>query len=360
MHGLRVSVFFMGLIVLGTIGAASESHKSDRQGSPGGSLDSQVRLVLDQYARGDGLAIRRWILEGGGLKVIDQLPRLMTKMEGFRPALLAAFLLEVAVVQPVPGVELLLTAREDLHQHLGSAPGERSAHLLVLWDSAAMAVAYTHPDPTYLSRLLQAADRDPAGGGRDSSGSRLKLVYAMLASSVCCPPRSSTGTLVRKVPRSLQHTFTRERALDLYREAGAYEGLRLESHVRAGQLLLENGEIADAAKWLGAVTELRTSDTALLYAKHMLLGRLHDHLEEPHKAAGEYANATTVDPVAQEGIIGAAAAYLRAGLIDEAAKASESALRATVARSHLNREFTRGDARFLSEWLREIQSIVTQ
>jgi tetratricopeptide (TPR) repeat protein len=184
--------------------------------------------------------------------------------------------------------------------------------------------------------------------------SRIPLARAIAAAGLCCA-RSAPGEPVQWVRFSSRPPATTfQAAMALFEEAARVPALRVEALIRGGMLLRATGHDAEALAWFGQVPD---DDRSFGYVHHLTRGRILDALHRPAEAVAAYEAALRDAPTAQLAGIGLAAALLRSGRAEAAARTAMEVRRAPGGPTNHFREFQRADVRFVPEWLAEIRRL---
>jgi len=332
-----------------------------------------IRKVLDAYAAGDHLAAGRLIADSTTRGRVDSVTRLaLTRLLGDKNALWkparAAFALEVAVAIGRPnGFDAIQFVRLgqpmviDRPTRIGLDANEDRFE--VLWHQVALALLQNagawdmHND--YIAaispRVVRMAQLDPP------VPNRMPLARAINAAMQCC--RAHASPLVNQIviittgrARPEVKVVTPNDAIALFDDAAGHPSLHAEALVRGAFLESFLNRLPEALARLDRASPM--TDDTIAYAAALIRGGVLDGLGRPDAAAEAYGLALHLAPTMQVPAIGQAAAFQRAGRLDDAAEAAGHARRLPAGGVDPWPIFIRADARFIDEWLRELRTLL--
>jgi tetratricopeptide (TPR) repeat protein len=323
---------------------------------------AEIGGVLSAYASGDDRTVERWIHGFRFYLHNNREFEAAVEASAVSPRIRAAFAAEVlAASRDRSAVARLMRAgREWLLD--GAKPlgvDAESDRFEILWHQIALAAAQRLETHSAQHSHLEAIRPRFAAARRRGvePASRLPLARAIAAVGSCCP-ESLPGMSVHGLPiinAPVKTTGSAEGALLLFKAAAAVPALEVEALIRAGVLLYGVGRERAALEWLERVPP--HEDATLGYVQHLTRGHVYDALDRSSEAADAYARARDYMPTAQSAAIGEAAALLRAGRADDAARVAAAARTSMHVSAAVDprQVFRAGDARFIPEWLAEIR-----
>jgi tetratricopeptide (TPR) repeat protein len=339
----------------------------DQRGSyrdPFAAYVESITRTLETYTAGDDQAVARWLRTRDGQDSLVALERAFPptdppKVPWTRAR--AAFLLEIASATPQTGRDRQRAIRIGRAMTLARPPLGGNAEddrFETLWHQTALgllqaASLYLEQD-AYITAL--APRYDDASRRGVALVSRFDLARAIAWAGMCCQRRSSSSIAIVKDFNHPRGWPTIDRTLAMFTRAAADAATRTEALVRGGVLLFDAGRPKDALAWLEGAP-LDHDDRVVHYAQSFTLGRVHDALQQPDRAAQAYAAARTDEPSAQLPAIGLAAALLRSGDAEHAARIAGEARRLPEIAPDPWVTFQRADARFVPAWLAEIRRL---
>jgi len=319
------------------------------------TVERSILDVLEAYSSGDDLAVEQWLATPAGRSQARYVEPVLAKTAPWSRAR-AAFILEVTIKQSTRGATIL-TAGRTMVIGRPSALGTNAAEdrFEVLWHQAALGLLSSLPQVSSLVEYINiwSARLEDARTRGATLGSRVALSRAFATAILCCWTRTR-GEVVRMFEGPDREGMTIESALVQFERAAEAPALAAEARIRGGKLLFDAGRKNDALAWLERVPA--HTDPALGYVQHLTHARLLDP-DRPGDAATSYRTALTFSPRAQLAGIGLAAALLRSGQPEEAARAAEDARRMTDDVAAALPTFNKGDARLVPEWLAEIRRL---
>ena len=149
----------------------------------------QAPEALDAYGAGDDAAVERWLSSPGAVSVLrDVVARFRSRQQPWSRET-AAFLLEIAVLQPVRASELLAVGRSMVVSRpkpLGADPVEDCFELL--WHQVAFSIAQSLPHVGLQREYLDSVSVrfDDARARGVVLETRFPLARAVLAATACC------------------------------------------------------------------------------------------------------------------------------------------------------------------------------
>lgn len=342
------------------------------------AIETGINEVLAAYSAGDDRAVESWLRTPEAGVSLSSIERVIADRAAPWTRARAAFLLEVAVgtmaLRPAEiavrdfAMGLMLTRRSDSlllvggqlvagrPTPFGANPAEDRFE--VLWHHAALGVAQGMEQYALQQRYLAVAGPrlEQARSGGTAVSSRLPLARAIAAAGLCCWSRTAGETIqFRSMNAPPVAPVTADTAVDLFTRAAAVPALHVEAMIRGAVLLSRIGREPEALAWFERVPP--HTDRGLGYVHHITLARLLDAVNRPADAAAAYSVALDHAPDNQRAAIGLAAALLRAGREEDAARAGANARRLPEERSDQLRAYQRADARFVREWLEEIRRL---
>jgi len=384
----RLALLFTGVIVAGASAiAGSQSAPRQRPHVPD-AIAASINAALEAYANGDDLAVERLMATRDGSSSLPYVGRVMSDGAAWSRAR-AAFVLEAAALARTYRVHTLLDMGRALVmgraiplEDSPSAAADRRFEWL--WHQAAIGILQGHRQIQWQHEYLtHAGPRLDALGVDGSFQSRLPLMRATIAASLCCW-KKVPGEAIQHAVLPARPVVSRDDAVALFAAAASAPALRAEALIRAGKLLHEAGRDREAAAWFDRIDDAAVSDLPafIRYVSHLTHGRVLDALDRPAEAALAYRAALRVADDGQLAGIGLAAALLRSGQPEQASAAAASARQARPRdpfelaaeagaaplwsagstrpqddRMGPLRDFQRGDARFVRAWLAEIRTL---
>jgi tetratricopeptide (TPR) repeat protein len=359
---LCVAAIALGVTASAWVQAARQSDARGRTNDPA-IIERDLEDAIAAYAGGDDNAVVRWTASPVTRTRVTVTMAALAGPAPWNPAR-AAFALELADTLREPA--LFTTARSMVFGR--PAPLGADLHgdrFEVLFHHAAIAALEEGSRVNLLAEYVNAvhARFEEARGRGVVLDTRLPLARAFTSALLCCWQRAP-GDWLRTFQGVTRSGVTLDAALSQFDEAARVPSLRAEALVRGAKLLYDGGRRREALAWVERVLE--PADPEIGYVQHWVHARALDDLGRAGDAAAAYRAALTLAPQSQPASIGLAAALLRAGRTEDAAKAAADARRLAVAppadpRSYDPREpmsiFQRGDGRFLRQWLTDLRSL---
>jgi tetratricopeptide (TPR) repeat protein len=332
--------------------------------NPFAAYVDSINRTLQEYTAGDDEAVGRWLRTRDGQ---DSLVALEQAFPATDPPKVpwtrarAAFLLEIAAATPQTGRDrqrairigrAMTVARPPLGGNGGDDRFE------TLWHQTAIALLQAAPlyveQDNYLTAIAPRYDEAALRGVQLPS--RFDLARAIAWAGMCCQRRSSSSVTIGREFNPPRDWPTLDKTLAMFTRATADGELRTEALVRGAVVLFDAGRPKDALAWLERAPGDH-DDRVVHYAQSFTLGRVHDALQQPDRAAQAYGAARKDEPSAQLPAIGLAAALLRSGDAEQAVRVAGEARRLPEIAPDPWVTFQRADARFVPVWLTELRRL---
>jgi len=355
--------------------AMAASGLSARQAKPADIKKRKAELqhVLDRYRAGGHEVVAREI--PGPLDPLTRsaLFEMLSPLGAHWEPASAAFLLEVAVAvsraggtsSPLDVSRLVTVGRRVVLRRpaaIGRSPAEDRFEMV--WHHVALGllegagVWYGHNEHLVATepRLLTLEKLEVP------FQVRWPLMRAMNAAVQCCPNAFVGGPgitlIVMSGGQAPQTPWAATDAVALFEKAAVSPALRGEALVREAHLYLGLGKV-DAG--LAALDRTGPIDDPLIrYASVLIRAGLLDRQGNAAAAADAYEAATRLGPGAQVPAIGLAAALLRAGRVDDAVVAADTARRMPTDGEDPWPVFRRADGRFVDGWLTALRAALDE
>jgi tetratricopeptide (TPR) repeat protein len=331
----------------------------------GRSVMSTATLAIQEafaaYSGGDDLAVERWLRTPQAVRFVPYLVTALPAEPGTWNRHRAAFFLEVAAgLTPTSRRLLALAAVRPYVLGRPAAVGADAAEdrFEVLWHQIAIGLAQGLQDyPSQRDHVLAIQPRFEAA--REFGvvlETRFPLARAIATAGMCCRRLSSSAVLIVERSAPELPAPTSDDAIALFEQAATVPALRVESLVRLGVLQHGLNRHVDALATLERVPP-GDADHLVGYVQHLTRGRVLDAMSRAADAAEAYAAARAHMPTGQLAGIGLAAALLRSGRADEAARLAIDVRRSPDTNVDVLLEFQRADVRFVGDWLAEIRRL---